>query len=202
MTEYYIITHNYHSQSTQNQNCSPPNDLIHSLYHWKCKLIAELEMSLHGFHFWNLVTLVSESNSILLLHWKGKMGQYSTVVSLATENRSCVYVSELLVSNIPFLYLSLLSFGLNMTSLSRSNSCCCLAAPQTPYGQEKWTQRTQPTLQGWAPRSAVRSRLTDTSVWLQHIHQWGSPRQNPATYPHTFTSHSSFAPGVSQPFAE
>ncbi len=44
------------------------------------------------------------------------MGQYSTVVSLATENRSCVYTSELLVSNIPFLYLSLLSFGLNMTS--------------------------------------------------------------------------------------
>ncbi len=50
---------------------------------------------------------------MVLLHLKRKMGQYSTVVSLTTENRSCVYTS-----NIPFLYLSLLSFGLNMTSLS------------------------------------------------------------------------------------
>ncbi len=61
------------------------------------------------------------------------MGQYSTVVSLATENRSCVYTSELLVSNIPIsLSVTPLFWSqYDLLSLDR-NSCCCVAAPQTP----------------------------------------------------------------------
>ncbi len=76
---------------------------------------------------------MSEFNSIVLLHWKRKMGQYSTVVSLATENRSCVYTSELLVSNIPIsLSVTPLFWSqYDLLSLDR-NSCCCVAAPQTP----------------------------------------------------------------------
>ncbi len=84
------------------------------------------------------------------------MGQYSTVVSLATENRSCVYTS-----NIPFLSVTPLFWSqYDLLSLDR-NSCCCVAAPQTPYGQEKWTQ---PTLQDCAPRPLCGA------VWPTH--QW------------------------------
>ncbi len=87
------------------------------------------------------------------------MGQYSTVVSLATENRSCVYTSELLVSNIPFLYVT--PFFWSQYDLLSLDSCCCVAAPQTPYGQEKWTQ---PTLQECTPRPLCGA------VWPTH--QW------------------------------